>query len=824
MAPQESPKADAESSWHAGAALPPELLYCPCDFGDLAFETVDQLPELVAPVGQERALSAVQFAIGIRRDGFNLFVLGPAGSGRRTLVKDMIERQAAKEPTPQDWCYVNNFADPRHPRCLGLPAGRAIALRDSMRRLVDELRVALPAGFERDDYRARRDILDQQLKQRHETAFGDLQHRAQEKGIALIRTPVGLALAPAAKGEVIGPEAFNQLPEADQERIKTDIQALQGDLEGIVRRIPDWEREHRQSLRELNRATTAAVVGHLLQEIRAKYQDLPEVVDYLQSVERDLMETAEEVLKSAREGQEQGAVDSIADGPPWSRKYQVNVMVDNGAVQGAPVVYEDHPTHFNMVGRIEQMARFGALLTDFNLILPGALHRANGGYLVLDVEPLLASGFGWESLKRALRAGEIRTASLEQMLSVASTVSLEPQPIPLNLKVVLVGAPRIYYLLASLDPEFHELFKVAADFDDRVPRSPENMGLYAQLLGSMVRREKLRPLDRAAASRCVEYASRLTEDRDKLSARVADLMDLLHEADHIAGRAGRERIGAADIQAAIDAQIYRADRYYQRIQEEIGRNTIRVETEGQQIGQVNGLSVVGIGGFSFGQPSRITARIRLGHGEVIDIEREVALGGPLHSKGVLILAGFLGGRFGRDAPLSLTASLVFEQSYGGVDGDSASSAELYALMSALADVPIRQSFAVTGSVDQLGRVQAIGGVNEKIEGFFDVCRTKGLSGQQGVLIPASNVRHLMLRHDVVDTARARRFRIIPVESIDQGIELLTGIPAGAVDISGQYPAGTINQRIAARFAALSKKARQLGSRDRQRRGKDGPRE
>jgi lon-related putative ATP-dependent protease len=684
------------------------------------------------------------------------------------------------------------------------------------------LRVALPAGYERDDYRARRDILDQQLKQRHETAFGDLQHRAQEKGIALIRTPVGLALAPAAKGEVIGPEAFNQLPEAEQERIKTDIQALQGDLEGIVRRIPDWEREHRQALRELNRATTAAVVGHLLQDIRAKYQDLPEVVDYLQAAERDLMETAEEVLKSAREGQEQAAVDTIADGPPWARKYQVNVMVDNGAVQGAPVVYEDHPTHFNMVGRIEQMARFGALLTDFNLILPGALHRANGGYLVLDVEPLLASGFGWESLKRALRAGEIRTASLEQMLSVASTVSLEPQPIPLSLKVVLVGAPRIYYLLAGLDPEFHELFKVAADFDDRVPRSPENMGLYAQLLGSMVRREKLRPLDRAAAARSVEYASRLTEDRDKLSTRVADLMDLLHEADHIAGRAEHERIGSADIQAAIDAQINRADRYYHRVQEEIGRNTIRVETEGQQIGQVNGLSVVGIGGFSFGQPSRITARIRLGHGEVIDIEREVALGGPLHSKGVLILAGFLGGRFGRDAPLSLTASLVFEQSYGGVDGDSASSAELYALMSALADVPIRQSFAVTGSVDQLGRVQAIGGVNEKIEGFFDVCRTKGFSGEQGVMIPASNVRHLMLRHDVVDAARAGRFRIIPVESIDQGIELLTGIPAGAIDISGQYPAGTINQRIAARFAALSRKARQFEPRDRQRRGKEKP--
>ena len=824
MAPQDPTKIDASAGWRSGQALPPEQLYCPCDFGDLAFETVDELPEPLAPVGQERALGAVEFAIGIRRDGFNLFVVGPAGTGRRTLVKDLIERQAAKEPTPQDWCYVNNFADPRHPRCLGLPAGRAKSLRDSMRRLVDELRATLPAAFERDEYRARRDILDQQLKQRHETAFGDLQRRAQEKGIALIRTPVGLALAPAVKGEVIGPEAFEELPDAEKERIKTDIQALQGELEGIVRRIPDWEREHRQALRELNRGTTSAVVGHLIQDIRAKYEDLPEVVGYLQSAERDLMETADEVLRPAREGQEPAMFDSVADGPPWARKYQVNVMVDNGACQGAPVVYEDHPNHHNMVGRVEQMARFGALLTDFNLILPGALHRANGGYLVLDVEPLLMSSFGWESLKRSLRAGEIRTVSLEQMLSLATTVSLEPEPIPLTLKVVLVGTPRVYYLLSALDPDFHELFKVAADFDDRVPRSSENMGLYARLLGSMVRREKLKPLDRAAAARSIEHASRLSEDRDKLSARVADIMDLLHEADHIAGRAGHERIGAGDIQAAIDAQTNRADRYYRRIQEEIGRNTIRVETDGQQIGQVNGLSVVGIGGFSFGQPSRITARIRLGHGEVIDIEREVALGGPLHSKGVLILAGFLGGRFGRDAPLSLTASLVFEQSYGGVDGDSASSAELYALMSALSDVPIRQSFAVTGSVDQLGRVQAIGGVNEKIEGFFDVCRAKGFTGGQGVLIPAANVRHLMLRHDVVETARAGRFRIIPVESIDQGIELLTGVPAGAVDISGQYPAGTINQRIAARFAALSKKARQFGQAGGERRRREKPRE
>jgi lon-related putative ATP-dependent protease len=763
-------------------------------------------------VGQERAVDAVSFAFGIRREGFNLFVLGPPGTGRRTLIKDLLERQAGTAATPQDWCYVNNFADPRHPRSLGLPAGRASALRDGMARMVQELRIALPAAFERDEYRARRDVVDQQLKQHHETSFGDLQRRAQEKGVALIRTPVGLALAPAIKGEVIAPDTFNQLPEAEQERIKADIQTFQSELEGIVRHIPEWEREHRQALRELNRATTAAVVGHLLLDIRAKFADLPAVVDFLEAVEHDLLETAEEILRAGHETPDGPAggptMDSIADGPAWGRKYRVNVMVDNGACQGAPIVYEDHPTHQNMVGRIEHMARFGALLTDFNLILPGALHRANGGYLVLDVERLLTGNFGWESLKRALRAGEIRTVSLEQMLSLASTVSLEPEPIPLDLKVVLVGPPTLYYLLSAYDSDFRDLFKVAADFEDRVPRTAENSMLYARLLGGMVRREKLRTLDRTAAARCIEHASRLTEDKDKLSARIADMMDLLREADYIAGKAGREAIGADDVQAAIDAQIRRADRIYRRVQEEIGRNTIRIETEGSVAGQVNGLSVVGIGGFAFGQPSRITARIRLGHGEVIDIEREVALGGPLHSKGVLILAGFLGGRFGGNAPLSLTASLVFEQSYGGVDGDSASSAELYALISALADAPIRQSFAVTGSVDQLGRVQAIGGVNEKIEGFFDVCQVKGLTGDQGVLIPASNVKHLMLRRDVVEACAAGRFRVIPVETIDQGIELLTGIPAGALGLAGQYPPGSINHRVASRLAALSRKARQ----------------
>jgi len=810
--------------WQSGTPLPARHLYRHCDLEGLAFTTVEELPDPPGLVGQERAVEAVQFSIGIRRKGFNLFALGPSGTGKHTLVRELLERQAASEPTPPDWCYVNNFTDPHKPRRLTLPAGRAGKLRDAMDHLLAELRVALPAAFERDEYRARRDVLEQQLKKRHEETFGALQKRAEEKNIALIRTPMGLALAPMRDGEVIGPDVFSKLPEAERQRIKADVEALQAELEAIVRRVPDWEREHREAVRRLNRDTTAIAVGHLLEEVRKTFDDLPAVRDYLVEVEHDILENADDFLAAGRPaGEGLPAALARAEGAEDAtfRRYQVNVIVDNAGCKGAPVVYEDHPTHQTLVGRIEHIARFGTLMTDFNLLVPGALHRANGGYLVLDIERLLAGSFGYDSLKRALRAGEIRIVSLEHLLSLASTVSLEPEPIPLDVKVVLIGAPVFYYLLAELDPDFKELFKVAADFEDRVDRTVETTALYARIIAAAVRREKLRPFDRGAVARAIEHASRQAGDADKLSTQMRSLIDLLQESDYLAGKAEKATVTAGEVQAAIDAQQRRADRIYRRLQEEIGRNTIRIETAGDRVGQVNGLAVLGLGGFTFGHPSRITAQVRLGHGEVVDIEREVALGGPLHSKGVLILSGFLGGRFGKAGPLSLTASLVFEQSYGGIDGDSASSAELYALLSALAEVPIRQNFAVTGSVDQLGRVQAIGGVNEKIEGFFDVCRVKGLDGKQGVLIPASNVKHLMLRHDVVEACEAGRFSVIPVETIDQGIELLTGVPAGVADISGKYPEGSINQRVTVRLAAFAERAQRLPpmpARERPRRG------
>jgi lon-related putative ATP-dependent protease len=795
----------------SGRPLPPALLYRTCDPAGLPFELVGELEDLLEPIGQDRAVEAVQFAVAMRRKGYNVYALGASGTGKHTIVQDLLRHRAESSPTPPDWCYVNNFTDPQKPRRLQLPPGRGNGLRDAMKRLVEELRAALPAAFERDDYRARRDVIDQQFKQRNEQAFGELQQRGEQKGISMLRTPMGLALAPRRDGKVLTPELFEALPEADRERIQRDLEEMQGELEAVMQKVPQWEREHREAVRELNRNTTGAAIALMMDELRAGYCELPDVVQHLDAVEQDIKENADDFLTPTQPPQgtpTPAPVEEVVTEARF-RRYQVNVIVDNGGQHGAPVIYEDNPTHQTLVGRVEYMARFGTLVTDFNLLTPGALHRANGGYLMLDAQRLLAGNFGWASLKRALYAGEIRTETLDQLLSLASTISIQPEPIPLDVKIVLLGPPLLYYLLSGADEDFKELFKIAADFDDRVERTPETTLLYARFISGVVRREKLLPFDRGAVARVIERAARLVGDADWLSAGLREIIDLLQEADQLAAGAGKTTVAAAEVQAAIDAQFRRGDRIYRRLQEEIGRKTIRIETDGEQIGQVNGLSVMTLGGLSFGNPSRITARIRLGRGEVVDIEREVELGGPLHSKGVLILSGFLGGRFGSTRPLSLNASLVFEQSYGGVDGDSASAAELFALLSALAEAPISQSFAVTGSVDQLGRIQAIGGVNEKIEGFFDACGITGFTGRQGVIIPASNVKHLMLRQDVVAAATEERFRIFPIDTVDQGLALLTGVAAGEPNAEGDYPAGTINHRIAARLDAFAAKAAEL---------------
>lgn len=790
-----------------------QQLFTRCDPKQFKFKTTDELAELTEVVGQKRAVEAICFGIGIERDGYNLFAMGPSGSGKHTIVRRFLDQQAVKEPPPTDWCYVHNFAQPSKPRALKLPRGKAAEFARDMERLVEDLRSAIPAAFETDEYRARRQEIEQEFAERQEREFETIRQRAEPQKIALIRTPAGLAFAPTERGEVMKPEHFEKLPAAERERIEKAIAELQDAVAKVVHQVPKWRRETQRKIKELNRDVTRVAVNSLIEELKRDYADIAGVPEYLDAVQRDVIENADD-FRHPSEGEKPSFL-----GVPLPvgelqeaalRRYRVNVLIDNSATQGAPVIYEDNPTHANLVGRIEHQQQMGALVTDFTLIKAGALHRANGGYLLLDALKLLQQPYAWEGLKRALRAREVRIESLGQALSLVSTTSLEPEPIPLDVKVVLVGERLLYYLLHAYDPEFADLFKVEADFEDDTARDAQSHLLYARLIATVAKQENLLAFDRAAVARLIEHGSRLAGDAEKLSLQMRELTDLARESDFWARREKRQVVTPADVQQAIDAQERRADRVRARLQEQILRETLLIDTAGEKIGQVNGLSVLQLGGFAFGTPTRITARVRYGGGRVVDIERETKLGGPIHSKGVLILSGFLAGRYVPDQPLSLAASLVFEQSYGGVEGDSASSAELYALLSALAELPIQQSFAVTGSVNQHGDVQAIGGVNEKIEGFFDICKARGLTGRRGVLIPASNVKHLMLRADVRDAAATGKFQIYAVSHIDEGIEILTGVPAGKRGKDGKFPKDTVNFRVEQRLEAFAQRTRALG--------------
>ncbi len=786
--------------------LAPEELCRRCPAENLPFETTVELPDFDGPLGQDRAVQALELGTGLRSPGFNVYVLGPPGVGKQTLVSRVLARRAAEQPVPSDWCYLNNFDDPQKPRALKLPAGRAVSFRQDMERMEEDLRASIPAVFESEDYRTRVQVLEKQLEERREKAMRAVQAHAEERSVTVVRTPVGLAVAPVRGGEVLDPEQFRKLPEEEQAQIQKSIAAIQDEMQAVLRGMPQIEREHREKVKELNREVALFGVGHLVDELKKRYADLTQVLEHLDAVKKDVVDNVHDFLGSAESEDAAGQIRKLLSETPALRRYGVNVLVDHGRAQGAPIVYEDLPTHPNLLGRIEHHAHFGTLVTDFTLVRPGALHRANGGYLVLDARRLLSQPFAWEDLKGALRAGQIRIEPPERLFGLSSTTSLEPQSIPLSVKVVLVGDRLLYHLLAQFDPEFVEQFKVAADFEDSFPRQGNDLA-YARLLGTLARAEGLRPLSRDAVARVVEHGARLADDGDKLTAEVEVLLDLLREADHHALAAGRQVTDREDVQAAVEAQMWRHGRYRDRVLEEITRGTLLIDTRGEKVGQVNGLSVIQLGRFAFGRPSRITARVRLGKGEVVDIEREVELGGPLHSKGVLILTGLLGARYAADRPFTLSASLVFEQSYGGVEGDSASSAEMYALLSALSGIPIRQSIAATGSVNQLGQVQAIGGVNEKIEGFFDVCRARGLTGDEGVVIPSANVKHLMLRADVVEACTQGRFHVWAVDDVDQGIEILTGVPAGTRGADGRFPEGTVNALVAARLEQLAERAR-----------------
>ncbi|MBJ3763720.1 AAA family ATPase [Maribius pontilimi] len=778
----------------------------------LPFKTTAELESYGGLVGQERAMDAIRLAGRIHHQDFNIFVLGEEGMGRHTAVQALLAKEAAGRPLPDEWAYVNNFDEAYKPRCLRLPPGTAERLKDRMEALVNDLATEIPALFESDDYQTQRHAIEAEYGGQQETAMAEFAERAKEEDVALIRTPVGFMLAAIRDGKVLKPDQYAALDKDEQEKIDDKIARLQEELAQVLRNAPKLERQSRKAIEQLNAHTAERVVSAQMAEIEDDFAGIAQVAAHLAEVRHDMIANAGLFLQASQGGNEgpfPEAVRKYHDHPEFDR-YAVNVMVSREDGDTAPVVTEDLPTLDHLTGRIEHVARFGALTTNFTMIRPGALHRANGGYLILDARRVLSEPMAWDALKRCLKSGEIAIRSMGERLGVVSTISLEPDPIPLNVRVALIGERMLYHLLVQLDQDFRDLFKLQADFENAMDSSDEAIVLYARVIGGFAARSKLRPVAADAIAALIEESMRLAEDSQKLSLHVGALGDILREADHYTAEADRTVVAAEDIAEAIQKRERRRSRIRERLQESVQRGKILIDTDGATVGQINGLSVVSIGDYRFGHPSRITARVRLGTGDLVDIEREVEMGGPLHSKGVMILSGYLTATYALDLPFSLQASLVFEQNYGGVDGDSASSAELYALLSALAEIPIAQGLAVTGSVNQLGDVQPIGGVNEKIEGFFETCDARGLTGRQGVLIPAANVDHLMLRDAVVSAARAGKFRIVPVATIDAGIEILTGVAAGARGPDGLFPDASVNGRVEARLRGFAERRRAFG--------------
>jgi len=790
-------------------ALTADALCRVCDPASLPFETTVGTPRGEDFIGQDAAIEAVHFGIAVRRAGYNLFVVGPSGVGKQSIVRRILSNQALEERPGDDWCYVNNLEDAHRPRALALPAGRAGTLRHDLERTVAELQIAVRTALEGEEYRTRRQRLERELTDRQDKALQAIQRRAKEAGVSIVRDRDGFTVTPMRAGEALLPQQFEQLPEAEQAVIKAQLADAEDALAVTLQEFNDWGRQHREALAALQKGTAAAAGARLFAGLRSAYADLPALLQYLDQIEADLADSSDEFVEQhdpeeAEPPRWRGQLPEAVEGSSFELRASVNVLIDQGAAEGAPVVYEDHPTHANLMGRIDHMPQFGSLVADFTLIRAGALHRALGGYLILDAARLIESPHAWEALKRTLRSCQISLEPIGQQLEAPAAVSLQPEPIPFTrTKVILLGERELYELLAENDPEFLELFKVLVDFDDCMDRSAESEPRYANLLGWLALEDGLHEFTRDGVARVIEHASRLAEDAGKLSVRMRPILDLMREADCHANACQRASVTAEHVQDAIDAQRRRAGRTRARLLESVRHGVTLIDTTGSRVGQVNGLTVIQSGEHMFGHVVRITARAWAGKGELVDIERDVELGGPLHSKGVLICKGLLGALYATERPLSLAASLVFEQSYGAVEGDSASIAEACALLSALAELPVQQAIAVTGSMNQHGDVQAIGGVNEKVEGFFELCSERGLTGSQGVIIPGTNRRHLMLSRQVTAAVREGRFHVWGADTLDEAIELLTGRAAGTRGEDGHYPEGTVHRAVHERLQRFS---------------------
>jgi len=778
---------------------------------DVAFkcESTAELKPLEEIIGQDRALKALQLGLTIEDKGFNVFASGFPGTGRKTAIVDYVKELAKKMPVPPDWCYVNNFSDPTNPHVLKLPPGRGEKFKEDMEKFVSEAIRTLKKTFESEEYAQKVSGKLKSLEEERKENVNKLSKMTMDAGFQLQQSPIGLLLIPIVNGKPITDEQFAALPPQVAEKIQKKREVLESKVRGAFRHLRELETQAQEEIRKLSQEIATYAIDPLLDAIKENYSDCEDVIKFVADVEKNIIGKLPTVLQRPQEEQANVPFNLQPPIEDPTQNYKVNVIVDNSKLEGAPVEIELNPSYYRLFGAIEKEARFGALVTNYTMVRGGAAHRSNGGFLILPVERLFTDPFMWESLKHTISNEKLEIEEPGTSLGYIITKSLRPEAIPFKAKIIILGTPLIYELLYSADPDFKDLFKVKADFDTSMDRNEKNIEQYASFICSLCDKEKLLHLDPTGIAAVIEYSSRLADDQGKLSTRFSEVADIIREANFYAKQDKSKLITRKHINKQLEEKVYRSNMIQKKIEEMMIKDLVLIETEGKKVGQVNGLAVMGMGDYAFGRPSRITASIAVGKEGIVDIERQAQMGGPTHTKGVLILSGYLNDRYAQDKPLGLTARLVFEQSYSGVDGDSASSTELYALLSALSGKPIRQYLAVTGSVNQKGEVQAIGGVNQKIEGFFDVCKAKGMTGRQGCVIPESNVQNLMLREDVVSAIKEGKFHIYPVRTIDEGIEVLTDATAGKRRKDGTYDKGTINDLVQKRLSEMAEKVKEF---------------
>ncbi|MDX5371794.1 MAG: AAA family ATPase [Pseudomonadaceae bacterium] len=782
-------------SFAAGLRLAPDALTRPCAPDQFNFATTDDLEPFRGVLGQERAVEALQFGVAMPRPGYNVYVMGEPGTGRFSFVQRYLKAEAKRQATPVDRVYVNHFDEPREPRALELPPGTAAAFIADIGQLIDNLLATFPAVFETPTFQQKKSAIDRVFNQRYDKALDLIEKLALEKDVALYRDSANIAFTPMRDGKALDEADFAQLPEAERERFHQDIAALEERLNEELASLPQWKRESSNQLRQLNEETIGLALQPLLAPLSEKYAENAGVCAYLQAVQVNLLKTVvDQLLEDKPDAQRREMLEE---------QYSPSLVVGHHVGGGAPVVFESHPTYDNLFGRIEYSTDQGALYTSYRQLRPGALHRANGGYLIVEAEKLLSEPFVWDALKRALHSRQLKMESPLGDLGRIATVSLTPQLIPLQLKVIIIGSRQLYYTLQDLDSDFQEMFRVLVDFDEEIPVGDDSLEQFAQLLKTRTSEEGMAPLTAAAVARLATYSARLAEHQGRLSARIGDLFQLVSEADFVRQLASDAVTDVGHIERALRAKEDRTGRVSARIIDDMLAGIILIDTQGSAIGKCNGLTVLQVGDSAFGVPARISATVYPGGSGIVDIEREVSLGQPIHSKGVMIVTGFLGSRYAQEFPLEISASIALEQSYGYVDGDSASLGEVCTLISALSRTPLKQCFAITGSINQFGEVQAVGGVNEKIEGFFRLCEARGLTGEQGVIIPHSNVSNLMLDERVLQAVRAGNFHVYAVRHVDEALGLLLGEPAGAQDDNGQFPKGSVNARVVERLRSIA---------------------